>query len=89
MLRSEESRKERPIATSSGEGVANLSHDLFFFYRIIKQFFCMQRNRFYNGIASEIKLFFLYLKKIILENDFLIFKIILENNFLTFEFIFI
>ena len=30
--------KERPIATASDGGVVNLSHDLFFFYRKIKQF---------------------------------------------------
>ena len=51
------------VATASGGGVANLSHDLFFFillYFIKKN--CMQRNRFYNGIVSEIKL---------LENNFI------------------
>ena len=57
-LRSEEIRKEMPVATASGGGVANLSHDLFFIllYFIIKNF-CMQLNRFYNVIVSEIKLF--------------------------------
>ena len=31
-LRSEEIRKEMPLATASGGGVANLSHDLFFHF---------------------------------------------------------
>ena len=39
-------------------GVVNLSHDLFFilWYYIKHFFFCMQRNMFYDGIVSEIKL---------------------------------
>ena len=56
-LRSEEIRKEMPIATASDGGVANLSHDLFFMLLYNITFFCIQRNRFYNGIVSEIKLF--------------------------------
>ena len=57
-LRSEEIRKEMPVATASGGGVANLSHDLFFILLyFIKKEFCKQRNRFYNGIVSEIKLY--------------------------------
>ena len=57
-LRSEEIRKEMPVATASGGGVANLSHDLFFILLyFIKKKICMQRNRFYNGIVSEIKLY--------------------------------
>ena len=56
-LRSEEIRKEMPIATASGGGVANLSHDLSFILLYNITIFCMQRNRIYNGIVSEIKLF--------------------------------
>ena len=48
-----------PVATASGGGVANLSHDLFFYFIVFyKKKICMQRNRFYNGIVSEIKLYF-------------------------------
>ena len=54
-LRSEEIRKEMPIATATGGGVVNLSHFILLYNITI--FFCMQRNRFYNGIVSEIKLF--------------------------------
>ena len=56
-LRSEEIRKEMPIATSSDGGVANLSHDLFFILLYFIKKNCMQQNRFYNGIISEIKFF--------------------------------
>ena len=56
-LRSEEIRKEMPVATASGGGVANLSHDLFFILLYFIKKICMQRNRFYNGIVSEIKLY--------------------------------
>ena len=55
-LRSEEIRKEMPVATTSGGGVANLSHGLFFILLYFIKKNCMQRNRFYNGIVSEIKL---------------------------------
>ena len=56
-LRSEEIRKEMPVATASGGGVANLSHDLFLILLYFIKKNCIQRNRFYNGIVSEIKLF--------------------------------
>ena len=56
-LRSEEIRKEMPVATAIGGGVANLSHDLFFILLYFIKKNCMQRNRFYNGIVSEIKLY--------------------------------
>ena len=56
-LQSEEIRKEMPVATASGGGVANLSHDLLFILLYFIKKNCMQRNRFYNGIVSEIKLF--------------------------------
>ena len=56
-LRSEEIRKEMPVATASGGGVANLSHDLFFILLYFIKKICMQRNRFYNRIVSEIKLY--------------------------------
>ena len=56
-LRSEEIRKEMPVATASDGGVANLSHDLFFILLYFIKKNCMQRNRFYNEIVSEIKLY--------------------------------
>ena len=56
-LRSEEIRKEMLVATASGGGVANLSHDLLFILLYFIKKYCMQRNRFYNGIVSEIKLY--------------------------------
>ena len=54
-LRSEEIKKDRPIATASEGGVVNLSQDSFFILSKNKTFFCIQRNRFKNGIVSEIK----------------------------------
>ena len=59
-LRSEEIRKEMPVATASGGGVANLSHDLFFIllYFIKKKIVCSEIGfTLYNGIVSEIKLY--------------------------------
>ena len=52
-LRSEEIRKEMPIATASGGGVANLSHDLFFIllYNITNFFVCSEIG-FIASIAS-------------------------------------
>ena len=56
-LRSEEIKKERPIAKASGW--AWLISNMIYFFILSKNFKknCMQRNRFYNGIISEIKLF--------------------------------
>ena len=51
-LRSDDIRKVRSIATASGGGVANLSHDLFLFYEIIKQKigFILRLSRELNNI---------------------------------------
>ena len=68
-LRSEEIRKEMPVATASGGGVANLTHDLFFILLYFIKKNCMQRNRFYNGIVSEIKLFMYILSGLNSIND--------------------
>ena len=53
-LRSMEIRKEMPIATASGGGVANLSHDLFFILLYNIRIFCMQRNRFIMGLSRKL-----------------------------------
>ena len=37
VLRSEEIRKGMPLATASGGGVANLAHDLFFYYNVCRR----------------------------------------------------
>ena len=73
-LRSEEIRKEMPVATASVGGVANLSHDLFFILLYFIKKNCMQRNRFYNGIVSEIKLF-----SYVIGNLFLIYMFKIET----------
>ena len=53
-LQSEEIRKEMPIATASGGGVANLSHDLYFIllYNII--FFVCSEIGFIMGLSRKL-----------------------------------
>ena len=54
-LRSEEIRKEMPVATASCGGVANLSHDLFFIllYFIKKKFVCSEIG-FIMGLSLKL-----------------------------------
>ena len=54
-LRSEEIRKEIPVAMASGGGVANLSHDLFFIllYFIKKKFVCSEIG-FIMGLSRKL-----------------------------------
>ena len=54
-LRSEEIRKEMPIATASGGGVANLSHDLYFnlLYDITNFFVCSEIG-FIMGLSRKL-----------------------------------
>ena len=54
-LRSEEIRKEMPIATASGGGVTNLSHDLFFvlLYNITIFFVCSEIG-FIMGLSRKL-----------------------------------
>ena len=57
-LRLEEIRKEMPVATASGGGVANLSHDLFFIllYFIKKKIVCREIG-FIMGLSRKLNYF--------------------------------
>ena len=63
-LRSEEIRKEMPVATASGGGVANLSHDLFFIllYFIKKKFVCSEIG-FIMGLSRKLNYLILHKPK--------------------------
>ena len=57
-FRSEEIRKEMPVSTASGGGVANLSHDLFFIllYFIKKKIVCSEIG-FIKGLSRKLNYF--------------------------------
>ena len=57
-LRSEEIRKEMPIATASGGDVANLSHDLFFYFIVLyNNFFVCSEIGFIMGLSRKLNYF--------------------------------
>ena len=48
-------RRKMPIATASGGGVVNLSHDLFLFYQKIKDFFFVcSETGFIMGLSRKL-----------------------------------